>query len=67
MNWIADNWVVLALLGGMFGMHLFGHRHGKGHAGKTRGGGCCGGSKVAADDRPEGDGPAGPVEPEKSA
>ncbi len=67
MNWIAENWVVLALLGGMGGMHLFGHRHGKGHGGKAAGGGCCGGSKSAADDRPEGDIPPTSIDPNKPA
>ncbi len=70
MNWIAENWVVLALLGGMGGMHLFGHRHGKGHRSGARvgRGGCCGGGKDAADDAsPERAAPAPDMEPEKSA
>lgn len=28
MQWIAENWVVLLLGGGMIAMHLFGHGHG---------------------------------------
>ncbi len=26
MQWAADNWIVLLLIGGMLGMHFFGHR-----------------------------------------
>lgn len=32
MQWIAENWIVLLLVGGMIAMHLFGHGHG-GHGG----------------------------------
>ncbi|MFK5997111.1 MAG: hypothetical protein QM492_03280 [Rhodobacterales bacterium] len=39
MQWIVENWVLVALGGGMIAMHLFGHR---GHGSKG-GGGCCGG------------------------
>jgi len=28
MQWIAENWVLLLLGGGMIAMHLFGHGHG---------------------------------------
>lgn len=38
MNWLADNWIWLLLVGGFVTMHLVGHRGGAGH-----GGGCCGG------------------------
>jgi|GEM_PF-1616706 len=30
MEWIADNWFLLLLLGGCMGMHMFMHRHGHG-------------------------------------
>ncbi len=44
MEWIGENWIWLLLVGGMIGMHLFGHgKHGGGGGG---GGGCCGGGKV---------------------
>lgn len=29
MQWIAVNWLLLLLGGGMVAMHLFGHSHGK--------------------------------------
>jgi hypothetical protein len=51
MQWIIDNWLLLALGGGMIAMHLFGHGHGKGGHGGTGGhssrgdGGCCGGKE----------------------
>ncbi len=32
MQWIAENWVLLLVAGGMIAMHLFGHGHG-GHGG----------------------------------
>lgn len=38
MNWLADNWIWLVLVGGFVALHLVGHRGGAGH-----GGGCCGG------------------------
>ncbi len=45
MEWLADNWMWVLLIGGFGAMHLFGHgRHGKG------GGGCGGGSAKTADD-----------------
>ena len=28
MQWIAENWLLLAVGGGMIAMHLFGHGHG---------------------------------------
>lgn len=57
MDWLANNWVWVGLVGLMLGMHLFGHGHGghgggRGHGGKGGGGGCCGGQhgdKAAAD------------------
>lgn len=52
MEWIADNWLVLLLGGGMVAMHMFGHGHGKG-AGHG-GGGCCGGAGTKPADAPEG-------------
>jgi len=30
MQWIAENWMLLLLVGGMVAMHLFGHGHGHG-------------------------------------
>lgn len=36
MEWLLDNWLLVALFGGMAAMHLVGHRRGGGH-------GCCGG------------------------
>jgi hypothetical protein len=41
MQWLADNWIWLVVIGGMVGMHMFGHGHGA--HGKGGGGGCCGG------------------------
>lgn len=32
MQWLAENWLLLLLVGGMAAMHLFGHGHG-GHGG----------------------------------
>ncbi len=51
MEWLSENWIWVALIGGMGAMHLFGHRKGGGH-GKS-GGGCCGGGghKHAEDNR----------------
>lgn len=37
MEWLAENWVVVLLVGGMALMHLFGHGHGHGHGGRGRG------------------------------
>jgi hypothetical protein len=34
MQWVAENWIVLLLVGGMIAMHLFGHGHG--HAGRGK-------------------------------
>ena len=32
MQWLLDNWIIVLLVGGMIGMHLFGHGgHGGGH------------------------------------
>jgi len=36
MEWLSDNWILLALFGGMAALHLVGHRRGGGHS-------CCGG------------------------
>lgn len=30
MDWLIENWVLVALIGGMGAMHLFGHGHGHG-------------------------------------
>ena len=30
MQWLIDNWLLIALFGGMAAMHLFGHGHGHG-------------------------------------
>lgn len=38
MGFIAENWLILVLGGGMVATHLFGH----GHGGKHGAGGCCG-------------------------
>ena len=49
MEWLAENWIFAALLGGMAAMHLFGNRGGGGH-------GCCGGGKKkpsAVEETPE--------------
>jgi hypothetical protein len=40
MEWISENWIWVALIGGMGAMHLFGHR---------KGGGCCGGGQKSAE------------------
>jgi len=29
MQWITENWLLLALIGGMLAMHMFGHGHGR--------------------------------------
>lgn len=34
MEWIFDNWILLLLIGGMIGLHLFGHGGHGGHGGK---------------------------------
>lgn len=32
MEWLANNWIWILVIGGMIGFHLFGHRgHGSGH------------------------------------
>jgi len=36
MEWIAENWLLIVLIGGMLAMHLFGHGHG-GHGGHSKG------------------------------
>lgn len=33
MQWLLDNWILVLLVGGMIGMHLFGHRGHGGHGG----------------------------------
>lgn len=41
MQWLAENWLLLLLGGGMIAMHLFGHGRGHGgcgHGGHGRGG-----------------------------
>jgi hypothetical protein len=35
MDWLAGNWIWILLIGGMFGMHLFGHGHGHGSGGRS--------------------------------
>ena len=35
MEWLAENWVLVVVIGGMAAMHLFGHGHG--HGGHKRG------------------------------
>ena len=57
MQWLAENWLLVLLGGGMVAMHLFGHGHGHGHGhgghggGKGGGGGHGGcGAKKSADD-----------------
>lgn len=45
MEWLAGNWIWIAVIGAFVGMHLFGHRHG----GHGAGGGCCGGKKEAGE------------------
>lgn len=41
MDWLASNWLWIVLIGGMFGMHVFGHGHGDlkgdGHGAAKRG------------------------------
>ncbi len=46
MNWLAENWILVLLGGGMVAMHLFGH----GHGGKSGKGGCCGPNCSGKDD-----------------
>ena len=41
MQWLMENWLLVALFGGMAAMHLVGHRRG------SSGGGCCGGKRPA--------------------
>jgi hypothetical protein len=48
MEWLTQNWIWVALIGGMIAMHLFGHRGHGGHGGH-RGG--CGGGHGNQDDR----------------
>ena len=56
MEWLASNWVLLALLGGCIAMHLFGHgRHGShgGHGARAGGGhGCCSGGPDEKEKKP---------------
>ncbi len=28
MTWLAENWIIVLLIGGMGAFHLFGHKHG---------------------------------------
>jgi hypothetical protein len=35
MDWLIENWVLVALIGGMGAMHLFGHGHGGHRDGKS--------------------------------
>lgn len=35
MDWPIENWVLVALIGGMGAMHLFGHGHGGHKKGKS--------------------------------
>lgn len=64
MQWIIDNWLLLALGGGMIAMHMFGHGHGHGKGkgghgghggtGGRDGGGCCvGKAGCKAEEEPE--------------
>lgn len=39
MEWLTENWIWAALIGGMIAMHLFGHRGHGGHGGHRGGGG----------------------------
>jgi len=48
MEWLTENWIWVALIGGMFAMHMFGHGGHGGHGGK-RGG--CGGGHGNKDDQ----------------
>ena len=55
MQWIIDNWLLLALGGGMIAMHLFGHGHG-GHGGHGKNGHDGKNENVRTDeDAPEGE------------
>ena len=36
MQWLLDNWFLALLIGGMIGMHLFGHGGHGGHGGRRR-------------------------------
>ena len=41
MTWLAENWIIVLLIGGMGAFHLFGHKHGGqggGHGGGQGGG-----------------------------
>lgn len=60
MEWLIENWLIVALIGGMGAMHLFGHRHHAHGASKNAAdgdtapsGGCCGGH-----DKPKAETPA---------
>jgi len=44
MEWLASNWIWVALVAGMLGMHLFGHGGHGGHGGRRDAGGGPGGS-----------------------
>ena len=39
MEWLANNWILIAFAIGMLAMHLFGHRGHGGHGGRSRHGG----------------------------
>jgi len=53
MQWITDNWIWLALGGGMLAMHLFGHRKGGHGQGQAKGRGCCAGHQSETKADPE--------------
>jgi hypothetical protein len=65
MQWLIDNWLLLALGGGMVAFHLVGHgKHGRhGASAGGGGGGCCGGggkqeASAKADAEPSQNSPA---------
>ncbi len=46
MDWLSNNWLILALLAGCVAMHFFGHGRRGAHGGHGAGGhGCCGGAE----------------------
>lgn len=56
MEWLSDNWFIVALFGGMAAWHLFGRKHGAGQGGCCSGGaldsgGCCGGDEPAKEQK----------------
>ena len=48
MEWLASNWVLLALLGACVAMHLVGHGRHSSHGGR----GCCGGASGEKERKP---------------